>query len=187
MQKHPTEIELELARTAEADGAVVAHLESCAECRERMGAIEELAARLGQPLEPLAIPEERDRVVIELARERAAAIRRESEQRPRRVLRTVAWAVPLAAAAVVALLIVMPTLTDETAPAESRTPVAAGPDDVNRDGRVDILDAFALARAVESGRSDDALDANRDGKVDDADVERVSMSAVALAARGGSR
>jgi hypothetical protein len=187
MQEHLTEIELELARTGEAAEGTAAHLAGCGECRARMAEIEELAAQLGEPLEPAEIPAERDRVVIELAHERAAEIRRAAEQRPRRALRKLVWAVPLAAAAVLALVLVVPALTGQSDPAEQARPVAAGPDDVNRDGRVDILDAFALARAVESGRSDDALDANRDGKVDDADVERVSTAAVALAARGATR
>jgi hypothetical protein len=187
MHEHPTEIELELARTGEADDAVATHLESCAECQERMLTIEALAAALDKPLEPLAIPAGRDRLVLDLAQERAATIRRRAEQRPRRALRKLVWAVPLAAAAVLALVLVVPALTGRPGLAEQAAPVAAGPDDVNRDGRVDILDAFALARAVERGRSDDALDANRDCKVDDADVARVSTAAVALVARGDPR
>jgi len=177
MSEHPTDIELELARTGEADEAVVAHLESCAECAVRMDRIAALASELGQPLATVEIPAEREQAVLLLARERAAAIRRETTRRPRRVARTLAWAVPLAAAASLALFFLIPGLQHSEAPAASESVASAGPDDVNRDGRVDILDAFALARALEA----DAAAGERD------DVERVAKSAVAIANTGGGR
>jgi predicted anti-sigma-YlaC factor YlaD len=187
MPKHLTEIELELARTEEADRAVVAHLEACAACQERMVAIEETAALLGQPLEPVKISTARDQAIVELAQTRAAAIRRRAERRPRRTARTLAWAVPLAAAAVVALLLVVPQLTGQPGATPASTPVAAGPDDVNRDGRIDILDAFELARAIKGGPAGHGHDANRDGRVDSTDVDQIAMAAVALGPKGGSR
>lgn len=187
MRDHPTEIELELARTGEADQAVAAHLEACDECRARMDRIAALAVELGQPLAPVPIPEERERALLEQARERADAIRREAERRPRRALRRLALAVPLAAAAAVALVLLVPELRQPETPAASEAVAAAGPDDVNRDGKVDILDAFAVARALDRGQAGAAHDATGDGKIDRSDVDRLALAAVAVGSTGGGR
>ena len=46
---------------------------------------------------------------------------------------------------------------------------------------MDILDAFALARRLETGETlDIALDLTRDGSVDGADVDAIAMRAVKL-------
>jgi hypothetical protein len=53
--------------------------------------------------------------------------------------------------------------------------------DVDGNGRVDVLDAFKLARFVESpGGADMQWDINGDGTVDSADVDAVAFSAVRL-------
>jgi hypothetical protein len=175
MRDHPTDLELELARTGEDEIGVAAHLESCEACRARMAAIADLAAALGRPLEPLAIPPERERALLELARARAAAIGRGTRQRPRSGLRVAAVAAGLAAAAAVALLLGLPALDGPAEPADA-VAAGSGPNDVNRDGRVDILDALALARAIET---DPAAG-------DRADVDRIARAAVAIGpARGG--
>ena len=54
------------------------------------------------------------------------------------------------------------------------------PGDVDRSGRVDIVDAYALAVRIRSGQLDAAYDLNGDGKVDDQDVEEVARRSVAL-------
>jgi predicted anti-sigma-YlaC factor YlaD len=177
MQKHPTAIELELARTGEAEEAVAAHIEACADCRAELDRAAALAAELDRPLEPLTIQAEREQAVIDLARRRAAEIGRQQRRRARRPLRVLAWAVPLAAAAAVALVFLVPGLRQAETPVASEFVAPAGPDDVNQDGRVDILDAFALARAIEADAA----------AGDNADVERVAMTAVAIAPTGGGR
>lgn len=64
-----------------------------------------------------------------------------------------------------------------------RTPELAA--DFNRDGVVDILDALALARAVEAGTFLTAqFDLNGDGVINRADADRVAALAVALDGRG---
>lgn len=88
------------------------------------------------------------------------------------------WAIPgvaagagLAAAAAVAMLL------------------WAGPvgEDIDRNGRVDILDAFALARKVEAkSPAEPGWDVNRDGAVDTGDVDAIAMKAVALTERPSS-
>jgi len=59
-------------------------------------------------------------------------------------------------------------------------------EDVNHDGHVDILDAFALARQVKSGGAARALDLNGDGVVDRRDAEVIATRAVKLEKGGRS-
>jgi|SRR5687767_1828560 len=51
--------------------------------------------------------------------------------------------------------------------------------DIDRSGRVDILDAFALARRIQQGDTA-GFDFNNDGVVDRADVDTVAAQAVRL-------
>jgi hypothetical protein len=59
-------------------------------------------------------------------------------------------------------------------------------EDVNRDGRVDILDAFQLARQVKSGGASPGLDLNGDGVIDHRDAEVIAARAVKLEKGGRS-
>ena len=53
--------------------------------------------------------------------------------------------------------------------------------DIDRNGRVDILDAFKLARHIESaGRTETEWDFNGDGLIDRSDVDVVANAAVRL-------
>jgi len=53
--------------------------------------------------------------------------------------------------------------------------------DIDRNGRVDILDAFKLARHIESAnRTDKKWDINEDGVVNGKDVDLVASAAVSL-------
>lgn len=61
--------------------------------------------------------------------------------------------------------------------------------DLDRNGRIDILDAFALARAIErdgtAGLDGAAADLSGDRRVDRADVDAIARRAVALDRRVG--
>jgi hypothetical protein len=59
-------------------------------------------------------------------------------------------------------------------------------EDLNHDQRVDILDAFQLARELRDGKARTGDDFNGDGKVDAADVEFLAKRAVSLEKRGHS-
>jgi hypothetical protein len=64
---------------------------------------------------------------------------------------------------------------------------AARPEDLNGDGVVDMLDAFALARELQHNpASHPQLDLNRDGIVDDRDVQALAARAVSLESGGRS-
>ncbi len=66
-------------------------------------------------------------------------------------------------------------------PAPPARPVQVAREDVDANGRVDILDAFAVARRLDSGgRAPAAWDVNGDGAVDRADVDEIAMAAVSL-------
>lgn len=65
-----------------------------------------------------------------------------------------------------------------------------GPDDyaredLNHDGRVDILDAFQLARELGSGKTP-KMDLNADGRTDASDVEIIARRSVSLEKGGHS-
>lgn len=70
-------------------------------------------------------------------------------------------------------------------PASPGLVTAALREDLNNDGRVDMLDAFVLARANADGTSKAEWDFSGDGRVDRADVDVIAMSAVGLAGGGG--
>ncbi len=52
--------------------------------------------------------------------------------------------------------------------------------DINHDGRVDILDAFALAKTVESGSGGNEGDMDRDGRLTQSDVKLIATQVVML-------
>ncbi|HEX4796463.1 MAG TPA: dockerin type I domain-containing protein [Humisphaera sp.] len=60
--------------------------------------------------------------------------------------------------------------------------------DVNRDGRIDILDALVVAQAIKSGgKLDPAWDINHDGVVDQKDVDWIAATAVNVSGTGVSQ
>jgi hypothetical protein len=60
-------------------------------------------------------------------------------------------------------------------------------EDLNHDGKVDILDAFALARQIKSpAHLSQSLDINGDGVVDERDVALIASHAVQLKKENGS-
>jgi hypothetical protein len=88
----------------------------------------------------------------------------------------------VAAAAAVIILAFSLNLTQEPGPTTSQSLlVGAGAIDIDRNGRVDILDAFKLARYVESAEvAGKEWDFNGDGLVDSNDVDLVASAAVRL-------
>jgi len=69
-------------------------------------------------------------------------------------------------------------------PASFHAP-AQSVEDLNHDGKVDILDAFCLARQLERGeRPSRQLDLNGDGVVDERDVAIIAAHAVSLERTG---
>jgi hypothetical protein len=120
--------------------------------------------------ETILIPPAVDASVLDRVRPQLAAIRRRHARR-QKTTRLLA----LAAAFVIMGWIVNLALNP------IRGVKATAAEDINRDGTVDILDAFQLAREIKSGKTISAgLDLNGDGRVDAADVELIARHAVSL-------
>jgi len=89
----------------------------------------------------------------------------------------------VAAAAAVILIAIKTTHHDQSAINNSDASVAIT-EDVNRDGKLDILDAFLMARKVAANEPlMKEWDFNHDGTVDSKDVDVVAFAAVKL--KGG--
>lgn len=86
-----------------------------------------------------------------------------------------------ATAAAVAIAVMVYTGRDRRAPAPLVVNQDLRAEDIDRNGRVDILDAFLLAKKVDAkspaGQADDL---NGDGRVDRGDVDLVAALAVAV-------
>ncbi len=130
---------------------------------------------------PSAIPPTTDQAIL-------ARTRRQSVGRRRRRL-LLRWTVPPAAAAAVLMWVVFnPLVTpdvDDSPYFEAADPVAtrqlADHRDIDGNGRVDILDALALARSIKDNRvAEQPWDFNGDGAIDRNDVDAVAQSAVSL-------
>ncbi len=143
---------------------------------------------------PAAVPATLEGEILSKARWRLA----------RPLSRILPWALPLSAAAAIAMavwwpqsaerdsagvsrhgLAKCPAASAETAPASLAAPAHGAPpllprsEDFDRSGRVDILDAYALACKVDRGeRVASAWDLNHDGAVDRKDVDAIAMAAV---------
>lgn len=100
-------------------------------------------------------------------------------------LRFALGGVGAAAAAGVAIAVWM--WPHNATPASPGLMTAALREDLNNDGRVDMLDAFVLARANAAGTAKAEWDFSGDGRVDRADVDVIAMSAVGLAGGGGGK
>ncbi|PWU20644.1 MAG: hypothetical protein C5B50_03480 [Verrucomicrobia bacterium] len=99
------------------------------------------------------------------------------------------WGAPAAwigATAVIALVIFLAVI--HKGPSQNKSAEKAFVrEDLNHDGQVDILDAFALARQLrDSSNLPQQLDINGDGVVDERDVEALATAAVKLAKGGRS-
>jgi hypothetical protein len=118
---------------------------------------------------PGPVPSRVDDAILNQARRRLA--------RPHPRIIRLRWAAGMVAAAAVVVLGVV--LFNN--PQSSRPVLAEGRADVDGNGRVDILDAFRLARDIEArGPADSRWDLNGDGRVDREDVDLIAYAAVRL-------
>lgn len=140
---HPDLTDIDALRLGHGRDEDAAHVRDCAECRQVLADLEGLGSDLKAAQAKLAVPDEVDQRLLWLARKRALAIRRT----PRRWMRR-GWAVAAAAIVVIGISSLLSQRLDQ--PQQSFEVAAPAPPsvrDVDGDGRVDILDAFALARA----------------------------------------
>jgi anti-sigma factor RsiW len=160
-----------------------------------------VAALRELPRESVFVPPTIDEALMKAARKHLG---RAERQRPRWI-RLISWTTATAGLAT-AVLLVFPHATQFLgfgqakrvahrgleAPTDSRIQpqakrLALASEDLNRDGTVDILDAFMLAKKLQGASSSDPnLDVNGDGVVDRRDVETIAAHAVSLEKGGRS-
>lgn len=138
----------------------------------------QVSPRLGRALSGLRktavfIPPAVDKAVLDQAKIHLARIR---AQRSRR--QQAQWLALAACVVIIALL--APTF------ATTKPGKHYAREDLNHDRRVDILDAFQLARELRDGHTRTVEDFNGDGKVDAADVDFLAKRAVSLEKGGRS-
>ena len=145
-----------------------------------LGVSAKLTADLDALFKPqLSVPPEVDRVILDRAGRHFAG-RKFAEAGRRRLRWLGLWKV--AAAAAVVILAFSLNLTNKPEPTVHRAVLTkAAALDFDRNGRVDILDAFKLARRIELASYTSAdMDINGDGLINRGDVDAVAMAAVSL-------
>ena len=148
--------------------------------RETLEAPPKLVSALQRlPKERVFIPPTADEAVLRAARRH---LNPPADLRPG-WFRFMPW---VTAAAVILLLAALPQFFKQPVPGPARDSTFAR-GDLNHDGRVDILDAFALARQLKlGGTRNPQLDLNGDGMVDERDVAGLAARAVRLEQGGRS-
>jgi hypothetical protein len=136
----------------------------------------DMRADLNTLFEPRqSVPPEIDRAVLGCAHQHLIR-----PQRCRSVLRWAAFPTYIGIAAVIIFMFSL-NLTREPRLSSHVSACAEARADIDHNGRVDILDAFTLARHIESAsRPEPKLDINGDGLVNREDVDLVAFAAVRL-------
>jgi hypothetical protein len=146
---------------------------------EALGAPAKLLSALKQSSKAsLFVPPTVDEAILHAARRHLSP-----QQKPGfKWLLFIRWG--FAVAALAFLLAIAPKLLRRTG-STARPEFAR--EDLNHDGQVDVLDAFALARELKSkAHPDQQLDVNGDGVVDERDVASLVARAVSLGKGGRS-
>ena len=129
------------------------------------------------------IPPEIDRAIIDRAEQHFAGVEFDKTKQ-RRIRWNVIWKVAAAAAVIIFAFSLDLTLQPdvEQEPTTARMASLEGRNlDIDNNGRVDILDAFTLARRIESvNYTESQCDINNDGLVNRDDVDEIAMAAVRL-------
>ena len=116
---------------------------------------------------PIPVPAHLDRLILSAAHVRLT--------RRKRAVRALGWG-SIAAAAVLLITVARFSFIDKPS-----TPQVAIVGDVNGDGRVDILDAFVVARGIaHHEKLPQTWDVNGDGVVDQKDVDLLAQMAVTV-------
>ena len=133
-------------------------------------------SRTGRDLR-LGVPSSRamDEQILNAARDHSV--------RRNRMRWTIRYAVGSVAAAAAVILIAIKMNRHDQPIVNNPAPAIATAEDFNRDGKLDMIDAFLMARKVVSAETSQEWDFNHDGAVDTKDVDVVAFAAVKL--KGG--
>jgi len=123
---------------------------------------------------PGAVPARVNKIILDQAKQRLV--------KPRPLIIRLRWAAGIAAAAaVIAVGVILYQEPNHQSSIDNYQSVAVGRADIDANGRVDILDAFQLARSIEArGPVAPQWDLNGDGRVDKDDVNLIASAAVRL-------
>ncbi len=117
------------------------------------------------------VPPEIDRAILDKASRKLI--------RPRKHFHILRWIGPAAAAAAIIVFVLLST--NQQTKQGSLNSLAQVSTDIDRNGRVDILDAFKLAKRIQTeSKPDKKWDINGDGFVNQVDVDFVASAAVSL-------
>lgn len=181
--RHLDPLQLDALRAGDnADPDDARHVAGCAQCRDALAELNSVAAALKRLHAPALEPStDRDAQILWRARSEAARVRRQPLSRQRRALLAPAtWAA--VAVGLLALAAVMLIGRRHAAPTElTRVVSAPAPRpqadvDIDSDGRVTVLDAFLLARQLESA----AADPSHPARVEHTEVDAVLAMAVSI-------
>jgi hypothetical protein len=177
-QAHPTWGEIDAVRTGEGSPEHRRHVDSCSTCQAALTRITSLASDLSSAAAPFEIPADIDARILWNARKHAQAARKAAHPVHRRLSGT-RWAI--AAALILTLGAVGLWQRVRVAPMQVARISA---DDIDRNGKIDIRDAFVLAKAIEN-KSDADLAREIEGEeLDAGDVDRIARKAVMLGRHG---
>jgi hypothetical protein len=175
--RHLDLLDLDAHRAGEPlDASARAHLAWCGECQRALGELQALAAKIATPPPPAVVPPQREAAILAMAARRAA-LARAAHRRRSRLAPAIRWS---AAALLVLAIGALSVRRGEdvrqaqlaAAPA-ARATLTVAQADLNGDGRVDVIDAFVLARAVTHGTP-------TVGDADRHDVDLILAMAVSL-------
>ncbi len=138
---------------------------------------------------PAVLPDhQRDADVLSGARQYLATAGLSRKRRNLRLFFAGSTGGAIAAAAMIAFVLFIGNPAQEKSPSadlpsvamnnEKARPARGG--DLDANGSVDILDAYALAKHVEAGGSAKAYDYNSDGRIDQQDIDWIASKAVTL-------
>jgi len=143
-----------------------------------LGISSKLSADLNALFQPqIEVPPEVDRAVMDRAHKHLTPLQSGKSKSLR-----IHWGWRIAAAAAVIILAFSLDLTKQTGPATNRFSLdETQAADIDRNGRIDILDAFKLAKQIESAGPDETeWYIICDGLIDRSDVDLVALAAVRL-------
>ena len=180
--KHLDLLQIDAVRVGVGDKADLEHLETCNECRRALADLQGLTRALQESHGPaLKVPDEIERRILWNARKQAAIAKKlHVSNRGRRML-VARWAVAAGVVLALGTLSTWRLLRERTVSRRMATSTPVAKEDVDGDGKVDILDAFALARSLRVGSgAKPTWDLNGDGVVDGRDVDVIAHTAVSV-------